>query len=410
MSQYGITSISDLKIIHILHHSLSSFTGQFPDKDLLHYDGGFSVQFAKEIRKRCPEAEMECWRPERTLHQEYFWQDEDYQIKHCLFPSTSLRYGWELSLSMLRTAQRFARSGGSKFIIHGSYNLHTYLLARLLENTPAIVQSHGGLPAKARVHFQQKDWFKPLFVPLAQFERVTLAHYPHIFAVSRLEKNALEKSFPGLPVSFSPMSIDFDHFSPGDKQISRIRVGLATEARIILFVGRLVLEKGIQYLLEAATHLRKRYSNLELHLLGSGPAKQDLQQQAKSLGIEESIIFGGYIDHASLVDWYRAADVVCLPSHFEPFGLAIAEALACGTPVVGSAVGGIMDIVQEFQCGELVPPRSARDLALAIERVLDGSANTTPDIENARHKFSWSSKLQHTFELLNTMSQEKPKH
>ncbi len=386
-------------IVHVLHHSVSPFAGQFPDQDVLRYDSGFPMQFARETRKRYPDVEIECWRPERTLRTEYRWRDEVYQISHRVFPSVYLRYSWELSLPMLRAAREQARSGGVCFFVHGSYNLHAYCLAWVLAGAPAILQSHGGLPALARMRLSRRPWRRALFLPLALVERLTLPRYPHIFAVNRQEKRSLEALSLQAAVSFSPVSIDFELFSPGDKQASRARLGLDQKAQIALFVGRLAPEKGISYLLEAAADLTVRFPQFELYLVGSGALEQALRQEVQALGIQEQVHFVGYIDRLSLPDWYRAADVACLPSLFEGFPLSAAEAMACGTPIVASRAGGTEDVVREFGRGLLTPARDSQALSKALTDILSKSTTLTPDIDRARSVLDWTTKLECSFEL-----------
>lgn len=395
-----------MKVIHILHHSISPFAGQYPDRDALHYNSGFPMQFARETRKRYPDAEIECWRPERTIRTEYRWRDDAYRINHRVFPSAFLRYGWELSLPMLKAARQYIRTGEWSFFVHGSYNLHAYCLAWVLTGAPAILQSHGGLPAVARMHMNRRPWLKPLFLPLALLERLTLPRYRHIFAVNRQEQREIEQWFPGSAVSFSPVGIDFDLFSPGDKGASRARLGIAPEAQVVLFAGRLAPEKGISHLLKAVADLAPRHPLLALYLVGSGPLEQALRAESQALGIQEHVCFAGYVDRLSLPDWYRAADVACLPSLFEGFPMTAAEAMACGTPVVATQAGGAEDVVREFECGILTRPRDASALGAAIAQVLNDSQNhSAPNIPRARDLLDWSAKLQRANGLFQDMAQ-----
>lgn len=394
-----------MKVIHILHHSISPFAGQFPDQDALRYDSGFPMQFARETRKRYPTAEIECWRPERTLRSEYRWRDEAHRINHRVFPSLFLRYGWELSLPMLRAARQSARSGQWCFFVHGSYNLHAYCLAFALAGAPVILQSHGGLPAQTRMRRSRRSWLKPLFLPLGLIERMALSRYPHIFAVNQQEQRDIERLFPDAAVSFSPVGIDFDLFSPGPKGASRVQLGLDPHAQLVLYVGRLASEKGVSYLLQAIAGMAPHFQRLELHLVGSGPLEQALRDESRALGIQDRVHFAGYRDRLSLPDWYRAADVVCLPSLFEGFPMTVAEAMACGTPIVATRAGGAEDVVREFDCGILTQPRDVAALRASIELTLaDGQSHGSPNIGRARDLLDWSAKLGRADALFQRMT------
>ena len=365
------------------------------------------MQFARATRNRYPDVALECWRPECSLRVPYAWHDKEYNITHRVFPSIFLRYGWELSLTMLRAAKDLVQSGEWCFLVHGSYNLHAYILAYLLKGTPTILQSHGGLPALARMRLSQRRWLKVIYLLLASFEGHALSQYPHIFAINLQEKYSIEETLSKAAVSFSPAGVDFDLFSPGDKRTSRENLGLAIEAQIVIYVGRLSPEKGLRFLIDASAVLLPRFPQFQLYLVGSGPIESALKQQANALGIWEHVHFVGYMDHMALVDWYRAADVACLPSLFEGFGMSAAEAMACGTLAVVARSAGTEAVVNTFECGITVPARDATALSSAIEQVLSGSNNTRPNIARARSLLDWSTKLQHIAHLFQAMEPTK---
>ena len=142
-----------MKHVHILHHSISPLEGQYPEGDPVLYDLGWPMRFARAQRKRYPQLEIECWRPERTVRETVVWENED-RIIHRVFPSKYLRYNLELSLSMLKAIRDEVQVGESCFFVHGSYNLHAYLLGPIFRTAPAILQSHGGFPRKRAVQLQ----------------------------------------------------------------------------------------------------------------------------------------------------------------------------------------------------------------------------------------------------------------
>lgn len=383
-----------MKIIHVLHHSISSFTGQYPERDILRYDSGFPMEFARETRKRCSEVELECWRPESAVGTEYQWYDEMYQINHRVFPSFLLHYGLELSIPMIQAVRKQVEAGRTWFVVHGSYNLHAYLFASLLVHSPAILQSHGGLPAALRIQQSQPRWKKGAFGVLAVAERLSLHRYPHIFAINMREKRGIEECFPDARVSLSPVAIDFDLFSPGEMGVSRSRLGLEPASHIALYVGRLAKGKGLEYLLEATAFLRESIPDFALYLVGSGPLEIELHRKAAELGLADSVRFVGYRSKSKLVDWYRAANVVCVPSLFEGFGLSAAEAMACGTPVVAARSAGTEDVVRLFDGGILVPPQDVASLSRALEKTFLDAEHPKLNINNARQVLDWSAKLQ----------------
>jgi glycosyltransferase involved in cell wall biosynthesis len=134
-------------------------------------------------------------------------------------------------------------------------------------------------------------------------------------------------------------------------------------------------------------------------LIGDGPLKQDLEVQTRKANIVSHVHFLDYIPYENVPNWYIAADLAVMPSLNEWFGKVAAEAMACGTPVVATEAGGAIDIVKEFECGILVPPRDSKTLASAIVDSLMQPDIKKPNIVRAKSVFGWSAKLTHAFKI-----------
>lgn len=390
-----------MRSIHILHHSISPFKGQYPEGDPLHYNTGIPMLFGRAILERYPTYEVEVWRPECTLSRgEYQWRDED-GILHRVFRSTRVRINVEYSSALIRALRTI--EGGSEVVIwfHGIYNLQAYVAASRLPAVPVIAQSHGGYPGRALFQISNHRWKRFYYLLFVPAERRPLKRFPHIFAISSQEQQYLE-TYAGIPrnrVSFSPTGMSFEHFSPGDSTESRIQCGIPADQRVILFVGRLIHEKGPECLIEAFKTVQSEIDGAHLYLVGDGPLRPALQAQVSRDELEAQVHFVGYVHSHLLPDWYRAADVVVMPSYYEWFGKVAAEAMACGTPVVTTQTGGTIDIIREFECGILVPPRDSEGLACAIQKVLSGKYEARPNIGRGRSTFDWSAKLRHAFAI-----------
>jgi D-inositol-3-phosphate glycosyltransferase len=193
-----------------------------------------------------------------------------------------------------------------------------------------------------------------------------------------------------------PCGVDLNLFRPLDKAVARRRLGFASDHPIILFVGRFDSVKGIDRLVTAMTYLRRRDSLRLVLVGGDGPASsatRRLQKQARDLGLQETVTFAGRIDQERLPPYYSAADVLVVPSLYESFGLVGLEALACGTPVVATAVGAMESILQEGRIGQVVTEPAPRLLADAIDAFLPNKARKTAsaaDIRASVMQFSWS--------------------
>lgn len=133
------------------------------------------------------------------------------------------------------------------------------------------------------------------------------------------------------------------------------------DAPVLAFLGRLVPEKGAQVLLTALPHLLAEFPALTLVIAGEGPLRPELETQAASFG--ERVRFAGFLAGDAKSALLDRADLVVMPSLYEPFGLVALEAMAAGTPLLASAVGGLAGIVTPGVDGELVPPGDAEALA-----------------------------------------------
>lgn len=382
-----------MKVVHILHHSISPYTGQYPEGDPLYYNSGLPMKYARAVRAAYPAIEIECWRPECTAQNVHVWQDENARITHRIFPSIYGRVNLEYSRAMLKAVREEAGRGECSFFVHGVYNLHAFLLAPILSDSPAIVQSHGGFPAGVLFHRTPHHWLRAVYWPIAPFERRSLSRYRHFFAISQEERAYLTRLCPGSAVHFSPTGVYFDIFSPGDRRSARTACGVEPDAPLLLFVGRLIEEKGVEYLLEAYQDAAKRIKPMpQLVIIGSGPLEDSLRRRADELGVSRTVRFTGNVANNELPQWYRAADVTVIPSLLEWFGAVAVESLACGTPIIGTEAGGLVDIVAEFECGTLVPPEDAAALAEAIVEALTRSPLPPPNIARGRSAFDWSAK------------------
>jgi glycosyltransferase involved in cell wall biosynthesis len=179
-----------------------------------------------------------------------------------------------------------------------------------------------------------------------------------------------------------PCGTDMQTFHVRSKSEARAQLGFKPDQKIVLYVGRFDPRKGIETLVRAMAKLQQsaEVSHPDLRLVivgGSDPSKSDGQEQARisflveELGLAQTTEFVGQVGHDRLPDYYTAADVCVIPSHYEPFGLVALEAMACGTPVVASDVGGLKFTVVPGQTGWLVPPQDVDGFAAAIERVVN---------------------------------------
>jgi D-inositol-3-phosphate glycosyltransferase len=189
---------------------------------------------------------------------------------------------------------------------------------------------------------------------------------------------------------------DLHVFRPAFRARSRSQVGIPPGNFHVVFAGRLQRLKGPHVLIQAAAALKRSRPDLPLRLSvigsSSGADKYDLVQLTKELDVGDRVAFYPPVNAFELAHWYRAADVVAMPSASESFGLVALEAQACGTPVLATDVGGLPYAVSDGRTGLLVKGRHTKDWARALESLWD-DPQTRLDLGRAAsvhaEGFSW---------------------
>ncbi len=205
--------------------------------------------------------------------------------------------------------------------------------------------------------------------------------------------------------------VDLNNFVPGSKSEARHKLGLATNAAVMLFVGRIQPLKAPDVLLKAAAELIRHQPELRNRLVvpicggpsGTGLARPDaLHELAAELGITENVIFEPPTNRARLVTWLQAADVCLVPSYNESFGLVALEAQACGTPVIAANVGGLPTAVSNNYSGLLVDGHNPHDWAHVLEKYFaDPKLQEKLSAGALDHaaKFSWEATTERLIEV-----------
>jgi glycosyltransferase involved in cell wall biosynthesis len=172
--------------------------------------------------------------------------------------------------------------------------------------------------------------------------------------------------------------VDVEKFKPPIRSKADLRreLGLATDRRMILFVGRLYSRKGLPTLLQAARTVAKDFQKAQFVVSGGGfkQNEEKLRKLARQHGIEDKVSFVGYFPDEKLPDLYAAADIFVLPAMYENFPFAILEAQSTGLPVVSTRVGGIPELIIDNHTGLLVDPGDHEQLADAIMKLLQDSS------------------------------------
>ncbi len=205
--------------------------------------------------------------------------------------------------------------------------------------------------------------------------------------------------------------VDLQTFSPGDgKAAARNRLNIAPDAIMLTFVGRVQPHKGPDVLLKAAAEMVMHTPHLRAKLAvviiggasGSINELEKIKALAKFLKIEDVTHFIEPASREVLPDWYRASDLVCVPSYSESFGLVALEAQACGTPVVATAIGGLRTAVSDGISGSLVDGHDPKAWSAVISRLIMEPQRRLllrmNAVEHASH-FGWEGTARKTLDV-----------
>jgi D-inositol-3-phosphate glycosyltransferase len=200
-------------------------------------------------------------------------------------------------------------------------------------------------------------------------------------------------------IELVPPGVLHAFFSPGEKQQARVAVDLSPDAPVLLFVGRIQPLKSLDVAVQALAELLPTHPDATLVVIGGasgadgGAEVGRIHELADRLGVGRHLRFVPPQPHHMLSTWYRAADVVVVPSRSESFGLVALEAAACGVPVVAANVGGLRTLVTHGRTGFLVDSRRPADYAVAIGRVLGDpelAARLAADAAAMAGHYRWS--------------------
>lgn len=265
---------------------------------------------------------------------------------------------------------QFAREKGIHYdLIHSHYWMSGIAAQQLKEtwNVPVahmfhtlglmknrVAQSEAEMEGEYRIHGEQQV--------LRMADRViaaTLAEQSQLQFLYRADKDK---------ITIIPPGVDISHFYSIPPDEAKTVIGIPKEGRMVLFVGRIEPLKGVDTLIRAIAHMRKAGLQTQfphyLTIIGGDPDANPLEMNSEmsrlqrlciELGLQDLVVFIGKRDQSSLPYYYSAADVLVMPSHYESFGMVALEAMACGTPVVASQVGGLAFLIQDGETGFVVP-------------------------------------------------------
>jgi D-inositol-3-phosphate glycosyltransferase len=282
----------------------------------------------------------------------------------------------------------FARKKDLKYdLIHSHYWMSGLAAEKLAESwqVPIIQMFHtlGKLKQKIAQNAEEAEGEYRI-----NGEKRVISLADKIIASTSTEKAQLENLYSAEPakIEIIPPGVDLSRFYPIPPDEAKEFIGIPLEKRMLLFVGRIEPLKGIRTLLQAICYLQENgevEKNLCLLVIGGdledhdGKESEDmylLNQLRDEYGLQDMVTFLGKKSQDSLPYYYSAAEMVIMPSHYESFGMVALEAMACGTPVIASLVGGLIHLVEDGTTGYHVPVEDPFALSERISGLLQDKA------------------------------------
>jgi glycosyltransferase involved in cell wall biosynthesis len=300
-----------------------------------------------------------------------------------------------LARRVLAYARKASELAERADLVESHFALYAFLplLRRPLRRMPLVAHFHGPWAAESRASGSSSRLAaaaKHAVEALVYRRAEMLIVHSHAF------KRVLVESYGIMPwqVAVVLPGVDLDRFTPADRAAARARLGLPEHAKVVASVRRLVPRMGLDTLLQSVARLEpEACADLVVLIAGDGPERPALERQAVELGIGGRIRFVGRLADDELVDLYRAANLCVVPSRaLEGFGLVVLEALACGTPVLATDVGGLAEALGPLASPLLVPGTDAQTLTPRLSRALT-DADWLPSAARCRaraEEFSWT--------------------
>lgn len=305
-------------------------------------------------------------------------------------------------------------------IIHTNYwysGLAGLRLSQLLNLRPLVHVYHsiGKVRLDVLKHFPLQQSDKAFLRKRLAAEELIATKSQGIIATSPVEKRLVQKFYHVKDkIKVIPIGVDQTIFYPVDYTRTRKQLAWPMNQHIILYVGRLDWRKGIDTLLHALYAIVKVRPEYHLYIIGGEQATQAslhvgeqhrLQTTLVQLKLQKHVHFLGPKQQQELRYYYSAADVVVVPSYYEPFGIVALEAMACGTPVVASHTGGLTYTIADKVTGYLAEPMNPKDFARKIRLVLQQGKHKFSNhcVQRIHEEFAWKDVAQDYVKYFNRL-------
>ena len=324
---------------------------------------------------------------------------EVYRVdNYMIHPNNFIDWIMQLNFNMIAKATEVINKEGGFDVIHAHDWLVTYAAKSLKQsfNLPMVATIHAteagrnsGIHDDTQRYINDTEW-------LLTYEAT------EVIVNSNYMKGHVQGLF-GLPfdkISVIPNGINLNNFTGIERDYDFRRRFAMDNEKIILYVGRLVYEKGVQHLISAMPKILDHYHDSKLVIAGKGGMLDELKAQVDSMGLSNKVYFTGYLNQKEVQKMYKCADVAVFPSTYEPFGIVALEAMLAGIPTVVSDIGGLNEIVEHGVNGMKSyagNPNSIADSVLSLLFDQQLAMNVTKNAKNkVKNECNWQKITQDT--------------
>ena len=332
----------------------------------------------------------------------YYENDKGVEVyrvdNYIIHPNNFIDWILQLNFNLIAKATEIINKKGKFDVIHA----HDWLVANAAKtlknsfNIPLISTIHAtesgrnsGIHDETQRYINDTEW-------LLTYEST------EVIVNSNYMKSHVQGLF-GLPfdkINVIPNGINLNNFTGIDRDYDFRRQYAMDNEKIILYVGRLVYEKGVQHLIAAMPKILENYHDSKLIIAGKGGMLDELREQAYNMGLSDKVYFTGYLNSKQVQKMYKCADVAVFPSTYEPFGIVALEAMLAGVPTVVSDIGGLNEIIEHRVDGMKSYAGNSNSIADSVLSLLYDpqlAANVSKKAKiKVKEEFNWNKIAQDT--------------
>lgn len=354
---------------------------------------------SKRLIKDGHDVTVVTYREENAPYYENDKGVEVYRVdNYMISPNNFIDWIMQMNFNMIAKVNELLAKGIKFDVIHAHDWLVAYA-AKTLKNSYDI-------PLVSTIHATESGRNKGIHDDTQRYvndtEWMLTYESSEVIVNSNYMRNELQRLF-GLPyekMNVVPNGININVYNGIERDYDFRRQYAADNEKIILFMGRLVYEKGIQHLIDAMPKILSNYNDAKLIVAGKGAMLDELKAKVDYLGLSQKVYFTGYLNSKQVPKMYKCADVSVFPSTYEPFGIVALEAMLAGVPTVVSDTGGLNEIVDHGVNGMKSYTGNANSLADSILTLLFDQQLCSEITKNAKQKvkneYNWTKLAQDT--------------